>query len=161
MHPSGRTRNSREAPSPVITKESEENGCGRVKAVRRSVIPVREHSNFCSTKTAVLFHGNDTVSRSRSRDGDGDTRRHRAEQIRIASGEDLQYKQTERADSRAFDRMPHNAEDPKHLSLARQVTAFTFRRGRGRVDTAVYPGYVVPPYYDSHDRETNRPCTHA
>ncbi|MEO5860666.1 MAG: acetyl-CoA carboxylase biotin carboxylase subunit [Pyrinomonadaceae bacterium] len=72
-------------------------------------------------------------------------------QIRIATGEDLAYEQDE---VRLFGHSIEcriNAEDPvKFTPSPGKITAFNIPGGPGvRVDTAVYPGYVVPPYYDS------------
>ena len=72
-------------------------------------------------------------------------------QIRIASGEDLQYKQEEVQIVGHSIECRINAEDPKtFVPSPGRITAFNIPGGPGvRVDTAVYPGYVVPPYYDS------------
>ena len=72
-------------------------------------------------------------------------------QIRIATGEDLAYQQDE---VRLFGHSIEcriNAEDPvKFTPSPGKITTFQIPGGPGvRVDTAVYPGYVVPPYYDS------------
>ena len=72
-------------------------------------------------------------------------------QIRIATGEDLAYEQDE---VRLFGHSIEcriNAEDPvKFTPSPGKITAFNIPGGPGvRVDTAMYPGYVVPPYYDS------------
>jgi acetyl-CoA carboxylase biotin carboxylase subunit len=73
------------------------------------------------------------------------------EQIRIASGEPLGYKQ------RAITLRGHaiecriNAEDPEHfVPSPGTVTAWLPPGGYGvRVDSHLMPGAVVPPYYDS------------
>jgi acetyl-CoA carboxylase, biotin carboxylase subunit len=72
-------------------------------------------------------------------------------QIRIASGEDLQYRQEEVQIVGHSIECRINAEDPKtFVPSPGKITAFNIPGGPGvRVDTAVYPGYVVPPYYDS------------
>ena len=72
-------------------------------------------------------------------------------QIRIASGEDLQYKQEDVQIVGHSIECRINAEDPKtFVPSPGKITAFNIPGGPGvRVDTAVYPGYVVPPYYDS------------
>lgn len=72
-------------------------------------------------------------------------------QIRIATGEDLAFKQDE---VRLFGHSIEcriNAEDPvKFTPSPGKITTFQIPGGPGvRVDTAMYPGYVVPPYYDS------------
>ena len=72
-------------------------------------------------------------------------------QIRIATGEDLQYQQSDVQIVGHSIECRINAEDPvKFTPSPGKITAFNIPGGPGvRVDTAVYPGYVVPPYYDS------------
>ncbi|MDM7922642.1 MAG: acetyl-CoA carboxylase biotin carboxylase subunit [Pyrinomonadaceae bacterium] len=72
-------------------------------------------------------------------------------QIRIASGEDLQYTQSDVQMVGHSIECRINAEDPvKFTPSPGKITAFNIPGGPGvRVDTAVYPGYNVPPYYDS------------
>jgi len=72
-------------------------------------------------------------------------------QIRIATGEDLVYTQDEVQIVGHSIECRINAEDPvKFTPSPGRITAFNIPGGPGvRVDTAVYPGYVVPPYYDS------------
>ncbi|MEO7674359.1 MAG: acetyl-CoA carboxylase biotin carboxylase subunit [Pyrinomonadaceae bacterium] len=72
-------------------------------------------------------------------------------QIRIASGEDLQYQQSDVQIVGHSIECRINAEDPRtFVPSPGKITAFNIPGGPGvRVDTAVYPGYVVPPYYDS------------
>ncbi len=72
-------------------------------------------------------------------------------QIRIASGEDLQYQQSDVQIVGHSIECRINAEDPvKFTPSPGKITAFNIPGGPGvRVDTAVYPGYTVPPYYDS------------
>jgi len=72
-------------------------------------------------------------------------------QIRIACGDDLQYKQSDVQIVGHSIECRINAEDPvKFTPSPGKITAFNIPGGPGvRVDTAVYPGYTVPPYYDS------------
>ncbi|MEW6573048.1 MAG: acetyl-CoA carboxylase biotin carboxylase subunit [Bacillota bacterium] len=74
------------------------------------------------------------------------------EQIRIAAGEPLGYKQSEiKIDGWSIE-CRINVEDPNRnfTPCPGQVQAFLPPGGPGiRVDTAVYPGYTIPPYYDS------------
>ncbi len=72
-------------------------------------------------------------------------------QIRIASGENLQYEQADVHIHGHSIECRINAEDPvKFTPSPGKITTFQIPGGPGvRVDTAVYPGYVVPPYYDS------------
>src|SRR5688572_26727861 len=72
-------------------------------------------------------------------------------QIRIASGEDLQYQQSDVQIVGHSIECRINAEDPVTFTPSPgKITAFNIPGGPGvRVDTAVYPDYTVPPYYDS------------
>ena len=73
------------------------------------------------------------------------------EQIRIATGEALGYRQnTVRFTGHAIE-CRINAEDPEHfVPSPGRVTAWVAPGGPGvRVDSHLMAGYVVPPYYDS------------
>jgi acetyl-CoA carboxylase biotin carboxylase subunit len=72
-------------------------------------------------------------------------------QVRIATGEEVGYTQDEVQIVGHSIECRINAEDPvKFTPSPGRITAFNIPGGPGvRVDTAVYPGYVVPPYYDS------------
>jgi acetyl-CoA carboxylase biotin carboxylase subunit len=72
-------------------------------------------------------------------------------QIRIAEGEPLGYTQEDVLIVGHSIECRINAEDPETFTPSPGlITAFNLPGGPGvRVDTAVYPGYVVPPYYDS------------
>lgn len=73
------------------------------------------------------------------------------QQIRIAQGEDLGFEQE---DIQLFGHSIEcriNAEDPETFTPSPgRITGLNIPGGPGvRVDTAVYSGYVVPPFYDS------------
>ena len=72
-------------------------------------------------------------------------------QIRVATGEEVKYTQDEVQIVGHSIECRINAEDPvKFTPSPGTITAFNFPGGPGvRVDTAVYSGYKVPPYYDS------------
>ena len=73
------------------------------------------------------------------------------EQVRIAAGQPLGYTQSDvRFDGHAIE-CRINAEDPdSFMPTPGRVTAFHAPGGLGvRVDSALYAGYMVPPYYDS------------
>jgi acetyl-CoA carboxylase, biotin carboxylase subunit len=72
-------------------------------------------------------------------------------QIRIAAGEELGATQEDVLIVGHSIECRINAEDPEKFTPSPgKITAFNIPGGPGvRVDTAVYPGYVVPPYYDS------------
>ena len=74
------------------------------------------------------------------------------EQIRIASGLPLQYKQDD-IEHRGFAmEFRINAEDPQNgfLPSLGRVTRYYAPGGPGvRTDAAMFSGYVIPPYYDS------------
>ncbi|MBA2339426.1 MAG: acetyl-CoA carboxylase biotin carboxylase subunit [Pyrinomonadaceae bacterium] len=72
-------------------------------------------------------------------------------QIRVAEGEELGYTQDDLLIVGHAIECRINAEDPEtFVPSAGRITACNIPGGPGvRVDTAVYPGYYVPPYYDS------------
>ncbi|MBC7797662.1 MAG: acetyl-CoA carboxylase biotin carboxylase subunit [Pyrinomonadaceae bacterium] len=72
-------------------------------------------------------------------------------QIRIAAGEELGFTQDDVQIVGHSIECRVNAEDPETFTPSPgKITAFNLPGGPGvRVDTAAYPGYVVPPYYDS------------
>ena len=72
------------------------------------------------------------------------------EQIRIAAGSPLSFAQDEvRFDGRAIE-CRINAEHPDtFMPSPGRISDFHAPGGLGvRVDSAAYPGYVIPPYYD-------------
>ena len=74
------------------------------------------------------------------------------EQIRIAYGLPLQYKQSEISYRGFAMEFRINAEDPKNdfLPSFGKITRYYAPGGPGvRMDAAIYSGYVIPPYYDS------------
>ena len=73
------------------------------------------------------------------------------EQIRIAAGQPLGYTQEEIRFSGHAIECRVTAEDPDtFMPTPGRVTAFHAPGGLGvRVDSALYAGYMVPPYYDS------------
>lgn len=72
-------------------------------------------------------------------------------QIRVAAGEPLGYQQEDVLIRGHAIECRINAEDPDTWTPSPGlITAFNLPGGPGvRVDTAVYPGYTVPPFYDS------------
>jgi len=75
-----------------------------------------------------------------------------AEQIRIAAGEPLSFAQADVHPAGFALQFRINAEDPQNdfLPSFGRITRYLAPGGPGvRVDTAVYQGYVIPPYYDS------------
>jgi len=72
-------------------------------------------------------------------------------QIRIAEGERLGYTQSDLVIVGHSIECRINAEDPvTGVPSPGRITACNLPGGPGvRVDTAIYPGYVVPPFYDS------------
>ncbi len=74
------------------------------------------------------------------------------EQIRIAAGEPLGYAQSDLAARGHAIECRINAEDPQNnfAPAAGTVSKLVFPAGPGiRVDTHVYAGATIPPYYDS------------
>jgi acetyl-CoA carboxylase biotin carboxylase subunit len=72
-------------------------------------------------------------------------------QIRIAEGERLGYTQSDVIIRGHSIECRVNAENPETFTPSPGlITAFNLPGGPGvRVDTAAYPGYIVPPFYDS------------
>ncbi len=74
------------------------------------------------------------------------------EQLRIANGEGLRFKQEDiKFEGHAIE-VRINAEDPDNnfAPCPGKIESFHVPGGPGiRVDTHVYAGYVIPPYYDS------------
>lgn len=74
------------------------------------------------------------------------------EQIRIADGMKLQYKQEDVQYRGYAMEFRINAEDPKNdfLPSFGKITRYYAPGGPGvRIDAAMYSGYIIPPYYDS------------
>ena len=74
------------------------------------------------------------------------------EQIRIAAGEPLSFKQEDIEFKGWSIECRINAEDPFNNFMPQpgKVSNYLAPGGLGvRVDSAVYPGYTIPPYYDS------------
>ncbi len=73
------------------------------------------------------------------------------EQIRIAAGSKLQYKQSDIVFSGHAIECRINAENPATFTPSPgRVDAVHFPGGLGvRIDSALYSGYRIPPYYDS------------
>jgi acetyl-CoA carboxylase biotin carboxylase subunit len=73
------------------------------------------------------------------------------EQIRIAAGEALGYRQSVVSFTGHAIECRINAEDPEHFAPSPgRITAWIAPGGPGvRVDSHIFPGYLVPPHYDS------------
>ena len=74
------------------------------------------------------------------------------EQIKIASGEELEYKQQDIKFEGHSMEVRINAENPdkNFMPCPGTITGLHIPGGNGiRVDTAIYSGYTVPPTYDS------------
>ena len=74
------------------------------------------------------------------------------EQIRIAAGEKIKYKQEDIKFTGSAIECRINAEDPDNnfMPSPGKITTLNLPGGRGvRLDTHVYSGYDIPPFYDS------------
>ncbi|MBL7073190.1 MAG: acetyl-CoA carboxylase biotin carboxylase subunit [Candidatus Omnitrophica bacterium] len=74
------------------------------------------------------------------------------EQIKVASGEKLSFQQEDVKFTGCAIECRINAEDPEHdfRPCPGKISAINIPGGPGiRVDTHVYAGYSIPPYYDS------------
>ncbi|MBI5124576.1 MAG: acetyl-CoA carboxylase biotin carboxylase subunit [Candidatus Omnitrophica bacterium] len=91
------------------------------------------------------------------------------EQIRIAAGEKIPYKQDDIKFSGSSIECRINAEDPDKdfMPSPGKIAMLDLPGGRGvRIDTHVYQGYEIPPYYDSmiaklivHGKDRNEAIT--
>ena len=78
--------------------------------------------------------------------------RHGREQIRVAAGEKLKLKQEDVKFYGSAIECRINAEDPKNnfIPSPGKIELLNMPGGRGvRVDTHIYSGYTISPYYDS------------
>lgn len=143
-----------EAPSPVLSKElREEMGTAAVNACREIGYSsagtfeflLDENNQFyfmeMNTRIQVEHPVTEMVTLA-------DIVRN---QIRIAEGEQLGFTQEDVQIVGHSIECRINAEDPETFTPSPgKITDFHLPGGPGvRVDTAVYPGYFVPPYYDS------------
>jgi len=73
------------------------------------------------------------------------------EQIKLAAGLPLEYKQSQIKPAGHAIECRINAEDPeKFIPSPGKITFLSLPGGPGvRVDTAIYSGYIIPPHYDS------------
>ena len=74
------------------------------------------------------------------------------EQIKIAGGEKLKFKQKEIEFKGHSIECRINAENPNKnfMPCPGKITGINLPGGNGiRIDTAIYEGYTIPPYYDS------------
>ena len=74
------------------------------------------------------------------------------EQLRIAEGEQLRHRQEDISFRGFAMQLRINAEDPKNdfLPSFGRITHYYAPGGPGvRVDTAIYTGYTIPPFFDS------------
>jgi acetyl-CoA carboxylase biotin carboxylase subunit len=91
------------------------------------------------------------------------------EQIRIAAGEKIPYKQEDIKFTGSAIECRINAEDPDKdfMPSPGKINMLDLPGGRGvRIDTHVYQGYEIPPYYDSliaklivHGKDRNEAIT--
>ncbi len=144
-----------EAPSPSISPETREEMCKAAVRLAREVeyagagtveFLVDEHENFhfieMNTRIQVehpvteMLTGVDLVK----------------EQLRVAAGESLSVRQEEVPFTGHAMEFRINAEDPEQdfMPSPGEVSSLEVPGGPGvRVDSAIYQGYRIPPFYDS------------
>jgi acetyl-CoA carboxylase, biotin carboxylase subunit len=74
------------------------------------------------------------------------------EQLRVAAGEPLELSQDDVRPNGSSVEFRVNAEDPERdfQPAPGRIESLELPGGPGvRIDTAIYPGYAVPPFYDS------------
>lgn len=144
-----------EAPSPFLNNRTRQKMCSCAVALAKEasyrsagtvefLVDDKQNFYFCEMNTRIqvehpvteLVTGIDIV----------------AAQLRIASGEKLGLQQRDIHLNGAAIECRINAEDPKRdfAPCPGTISFLNLAGGMGiRLDTAVYPGYTIPPYYDS------------
>jgi acetyl-CoA carboxylase biotin carboxylase subunit len=144
-----------ECPSPVVTPElrtvmgrTAVNGAGTINYLGAGTMEflVDKDRNFYFMEMNTRIQVEHPISEEAA---DVDLLK---EQIRIAAGEKLSYRQEDIILDWHSIECRINAEDPEKdfRPTPGKITSFHIPGGRGiRVDTAAYARYVIPPYYDS------------
>ena len=143
-----------EAPAPGITaKHAREDGRARGRGLPRGGLPQRRHAGVPLPGRRVLLH-RDEHAHPGGASGHRADHRHRPGQGAAADRRrrEAALRAEGHPDPRPCDRMPHQCRGPEHLhALAGPGDALWHAPGGPgiRVDSHVYSGYNVPPYYDS------------
>ena len=154
---SGATRrSSRRRPTPALdpTRPARELAERAVARGRGRRLRERRHARVPRRPRRQLLLHRDQLPDPGRAPGDRDADRHRPrrEQIRIAAGEPLGFTQADIALRGHAIEFRINAEDPEHdfRPGAGVVERYHAPGGPGvRMDSHLYTGYEVPPYYDS------------
>lgn len=144
-----------EAPSAALDGAQRQALCERGAPGAESRLSWRGHPGIPVRRAQrrVLLHRDEHPYPGRA-SGQRDGHRHRPGQamLRIAAGEALPWRQEDIRLNGAALEMRINAEDPARnfFPSPGTVERLEWPQGEGvRVDSHLYPGYRVPPYYDS------------
>ena len=142
-----------ESPSPALNASARDEIGEIVAAAMREIKYLGAGTvEFLYEDGRVLFHRDEHAHPGRA-PGDRDDHRHRPGPR--ADPRRRRRRACDRAEgrrvSRPRHRVPHQRREPGVVSaLARQIVHYHPPGGMGvRVDSAVYQGYAIPPYYDS------------